>query len=285
MTPPTPPDALAPLPQRSRGELASPERLAVARQALADAETLPDVTRLADQAQAMRVLARKSALGREAQNEWAAYRLDAERKAGTLLRELAEGGGLAKGHRYGAGADGPSAPAPTLVELGIAPTPEAAQQRSSRWQALAAIPEAAYERYKAEARANEEEITQAAALRLADQYRGWSGRELELLDRLQDGEIVVLSFRDDTKIIEWAEAKGLFVRIDRRTDWGNPFEMPADGDRETVIANYEGHYLPHKPSLLGRLGELRGKALGCWCAPEPCHGDVLKDWSESGRIG
>jgi pimeloyl-ACP methyl ester carboxylesterase len=30
-----------------------------------------------------------------------------------------------------------------------------------------------------------------------------------------------------------------------------------------VIANYRDHYLPFKPSLLGRLDELRGKALGC----------------------
>ena len=26
---------------------------------------------------------------------------------------------------------------------------------------------------------------------------------------------------------------------------------------------------------MGALSELRGKTLGCWCAPEPCHGDVL----------
>lgn len=78
-------------------------------------------------------------------------------------------------------------------------------------------------------------------------------------------------------LIRWAEAEGLFVPIDRRTEWGNPFLMPYDGDRDTVIKNYADYYLAHKPSLLERLGELRGKALGCWCAPEPCHGDVLRD--------
>jgi len=26
---------------------------------------------------------------------------------------------------------------------------------------------------------------------------------------------------------------------------------------------------------LEALPELRGKDLGCWCAPENCHGDVL----------
>ena len=70
-------------------------------------------------------------------------------------------------------------------------------------------------------------------------------------------------------------ATGLFVRVDRTTPWGNPFELGKDGDRATVIAAYRDHYPPSKPSLLGRLGELRGKALGCWCAPLPCHADVL----------
>jgi hypothetical protein len=28
-------------------------------------------------------------------------------------------------------------------------------------------------------------------------------------------------------------------------------------------------------ALMAALGELRGLVLGCWCAPRPCHGDVL----------
>lgn len=73
---------------------------------------------------------------------------------------------------------------------------------------------------------------------------------------------------------QWAEEPGLFARIDRRTPWGNPFVIPEDGDRATVIGRYRDH-LSGQPSLLARLPELEGKALGCWCAPQPCHGDVL----------
>jgi Domain of unknown function (DUF4326) len=76
-------------------------------------------------------------------------------------------------------------------------------------------------------------------------------------------------------LIAWAKERGLFVRIDRATPWGSPFELGKDGDRETVIAAYRDHYLPFKPSLLERLGELRGKALACWCAPLGCYADVL----------
>jgi hypothetical protein len=113
-------------------------------------------------------------------------------------------------------------------------------------------------------------------------FAAWSDGERELLKRLRSGETVIVSMRQDAhpNLTNWADDAGLFVRIDRRTDWGNPFEMPDDGDRDTVIANYASHYLPHKPSLLSRIDELCGKALGCWCAPEPCHGDILKARAE-----
>jgi len=65
------------------------------------------------------------------------------------------------------------------------------------------------------------------------------------------------------------------VRVDRATPWGNPFVIGRDGDRAAVIAAYRDRYLPSRPDLLARLGEMRGMALGCWCAPAACHGDVL----------
>ncbi|WP_197289115.1 DUF4326 domain-containing protein [Nocardia sp. NRRL S-836] len=75
-------------------------------------------------------------------------------------------------------------------------------------------------------------------------------------------------------LISWTKARGLFVRIDRGTKWGNPFIIGCDGDRPTVIYRYEEH-LARNGSLLAALGELAGKALGCWCAPRWCHGDIL----------
>jgi hypothetical protein len=33
--------------------------------------------------------------------------------------------------------------------------------------------------------------------------------------------------------------------------------------------------LLNSPELLKQLGELRGKDLVCFCAPNACHGDVL----------
>lgn len=108
----------------------------------------------------------------------------------------------------------------------------------------------------------------------------WSYEERSLVGQLQAGETVVVNFQSHGNLIHWATRQGLFERIDRRSDWGNPYEIPGDGDRTTVIASYAEGYLPRKLSLLPRLPELRGKALGCWCAPLPCHGDVLKTEAE-----
>lgn len=67
------------------------------------------------------------------------------------------------------------------------------------------------------------------------------------------------------------------VRIDRGTAWGNPYRLPPLAtmeQRQRVIERYRQHLLG-RPDLLARLSGLCGKRLGCWCAPLPCHGDVL----------
>lgn len=68
------------------------------------------------------------------------------------------------------------------------------------------------------------------------------------------------------------DAKAVYVG--RPTKWGNPYKSPQDGTREQVIAKYRAHILSN--SYLKRaLPDLRGKNLVCWCAPKPCHADVL----------
>jgi hypothetical protein len=64
------------------------------------------------------------------------------------------------------------------------------------------------------------------------------------------------------------------VYIGRPSKWGNPFVIGRDGDREAVIAKYR-RWIRTKPELMASLHELRGRDLVCFCAPQPCHGDVL----------
>ncbi|SNW63019.1 hypothetical protein ORPV_1115 [Orpheovirus IHUMI-LCC2] len=56
--------------------------------------------------------------------------------------------------------------------------------------------------------------------------------------------------------------------------WANPFKIGTDGTRDEVIQKYYNHIVS-KPELISSLHELRGKRLGCWCKPNPCHGDIL----------
>jgi hypothetical protein len=70
------------------------------------------------------------------------------------------------------------------------------------------------------------------------------------------------------------ERYDVYVGRGRGSRWGNPFKEGRDGTRQQVIAKYE-RWLRARPELMARLPELRGKVLGCWCAPKPCHADVL----------
>jgi hypothetical protein len=56
--------------------------------------------------------------------------------------------------------------------------------------------------------------------------------------------------------------------------WGNIFTA-KHGTTEQRLASYE-EYVRSKPELMGSLDELEGRVLGCWCAPNPCHGFVLQ---------
>jgi len=78
------------------------------------------------------------------------------------------------------------------------------------------------------------------------------------------------------------------VYVGRPSKWGNPFRIgerhPADGHRLTREEALE-LYRNALPQMLKvkrddgttilDLAELRGKDLVCWCAPLPCHADIL----------
>ena len=64
----------------------------------------------------------------------------------------------------------------------------------------------------------------------------------------------------------------------------NPFRPGQDGTRAQVIAAYRD-YLLGRPDLLALLPRLRGRRLGCWCAPLPCHADVIADLADRGGPG
>ncbi|MDX0431149.1 DUF4326 domain-containing protein [Sinorhizobium medicae] len=104
--------------------------------------------------------------------------------------------------------------------------------------------------------------------------------EDERIRMLDEGFAVVGTMRTvrsigvDHDVVEYAKARGLVVRIDRQTDWGNPFPMASEDERDLVCERYES-YVRANPELMARVPSLKGKLLLCWCHPRRCHGDTL----------
>ena len=55
--------------------------------------------------------------------------------------------------------------------------------------------------------------------------------------------------------------------------WRNTFTVKKYG-LEKCLELYEKR-VRSTPELIEAIGELEGMELGCWCKPNPCHGDVL----------
>lgn len=69
-----------------------------------------------------------------------------------------------------------------------------------------------------------------------------------------------------------------YLYIGRGSKWGNPFIMKEYSpiERKRVIDAYYTYITQGDgTNLLKNLKELEGKMLACYCAPRPCHGDVL----------
>lgn len=65
--------------------------------------------------------------------------------------------------------------------------------------------------------------------------------------------------------------------------FGNPYR---DGTREHNIRRFREYFanrIEKDSEFRHRVLELKGKRLGCFCAPRPCHGDVYVAWLESNK--
>jgi len=125
-------------------------------------------------------------------------------------------------------------------------------------------------------------------------------------------EIKVASMRNQDYLLE---ASATNIKVDRSSVLGNPFEMRGEGDRASVIQAYR-LWLWRNISTVGgtgvdidaiakkfgvvvsgkfkaptsrqvvdellRIKLLENVQLLCWCAPKPCHADIIKkaiEWS------
>ena len=79
----------------------------------------------------------------------------------------------------------------------------------------------------------------------------------------------------------WIRQSERNIYIGRGSPWGNPYSHLDYGagqwkveTRDEAIDKYR-EYILTRPDLLETLGTLKGKRLGCWCAPLRCHGTIL----------
>ena len=75
------------------------------------------------------------------------------------------------------------------------------------------------------------------------------------------------------------------VYVGRPTTWGNPMTVRevrslnpglTEFEANQIAVNWYRQYIKLRPDLIeAARRELRDKDLVCWCAPLPCHADIL----------
>jgi len=132
---------------------------------------------------------------------------------------------------------------------------------------------------------------------LPESAQRWSADERALARRVLEGHTTVVNVRKSgphRHLVPWLADSGMLHYVGHagnrhawpESDFANPFVREAKTDRVAMVEHFRS-WLDTRPDLLRRLrdGELTGRALGCWCAPLPCHADVLAELAGRARAG
>ena len=87
-----------------------------------------------------------------------------------------------------------------------------------------------------------------------------------------------------TLVVNAKVYQGALVMVDRTSEFGNPFRPDAHHSRDEVIERFRVYFLARvasEPAFRARVLTLRGKTLGCWCAPLRCHAQVIAEWLDA----
>ena len=134
------------------------------RQALIKAHQIDEVKDLRDRAESLRAYAKQAGESLENQNLMAEIKLRAERRAGEILQDMEKAPAGRKPENRSHRATDLVTP-PTLAEVGIT------KSQSSRWQAVAKIPEEVFEEHIAEVKASKHELTSVGVQKLTNEIR------------------------------------------------------------------------------------------------------------------
>lgn len=95
-----------------------------------------------------------------------------------------------------------------------------------------------------------------------------------------------LDWNNNSENIYIGRNMAFYVPGAKQSIWHNPF--PIKNPDKTYNDNTKRYaleeslqlykeYLMNSQTLMNKLPELDGKNLGCWCKPNRCHGDVIKE--------
>jgi hypothetical protein len=66
--------------------------------------------------------------------------------------------------------------------------------------------------------------------------------------------------------------------------FGNPFRLKPGENRGATLEKYRVYFyerLKNDPEFKLKILALKGKVLGCFCKPAPCHGDIIKEYLDN----
>jgi len=221
-------------------ELITIENLDKAK-ALIEKANVSQLKEIISQAEAMKVYAQQAKRGLEIQNQVAEIKLRAERRIGECLKTEIKHGGDRKS----------SSPDVTLKDLGIE------RMQSSRWQAVAGLPEKEFERHIQEVKKSNEELTTVGVIRLArelqkDDRIAQENRKKDIFDieiRKGDFKKVLDDLQDIDAIITDPPYPKEYLNCFSELSLYAQIHLKKDG----FIAIYSGQY--HLPEVIKRLSE------------------------------
>jgi len=250
------------------------------RAELAKAETFEEISFIKSQADAVAEFAKRLKLSKEKQDEIGMFRIQVEAEQGKWLEEHFPKS--IKSEDRSVPTDGTHK---SMKDIGIN------QHQSSQSRLINKEPDLVQEAIEEIKKDNKQVVTPNAVQKIVRKKKHQQKineivqkeeiPEMDqlLIDKLKNGETIVININKNIHALDYAKKNNKYQQIDRFSEWGNPFYLDSDGSRDEVCNAYE-IYLKHKKSLHKKIPGLKGKALGCHCYPDRCHGNHLKELAD-----
>lgn len=140
-----------------------------ARQAIAEAKSIDEIKKIRDKAEAFRLYAKQQKESLVVQNDVAEIKLRCERRIGEMLDEMPKQHGARPADKTTGLQDETPLLPKTLSDIGIT------KSDSSRWQTISSLPEDKFEKYIAQVKKSNEELTTVGMVRMAKGLKVYVG--------------------------------------------------------------------------------------------------------------